>query len=188
MKKCLEFSLIYIPPPGDYNTGMDAAEISETFRLAMRRWASGVSVVTARAGERVGGMTVSSFTSVALVPPLVLVSLDQASATQSLVRESGYYAVTMLEAGQYALSDQFARPFDEQDRPFENIPLFTLRSGAPLLQGGIAWFDCQVVSAYPAGDHTLYIGQVLELKMGEGVPLLYYQRAYWQLGQIVAAR
>jgi flavin reductase (DIM6/NTAB) family NADH-FMN oxidoreductase RutF len=185
MKKRLEFLKL---GAADYNKRMDTDRIAEDFRQAMRRWASGVSVVTARLGERLGGMTVSSFTSVALNPPLVLVALDQASATHALVREAGCYAVTVLGAGQHSLSDHFAHPFTAEDRPFAGIPVFSLRSGAPLLAGGAAWFDCQVVGAHAAGDHTLFVGQVLQLQLGEGQPLVYYDRSYWRLGAKLASR
>lgn len=154
----------------------------ELFRQAMRRWASGVTVVTSRFGEVQHGMTVSSFTSVSLAPPLVLVSIEQSTRTHEMIEQSGIYGVTILDHTQQEVSDCFAGRHTEHEDRFLHIRTFTLVTGAPLLEKGLASFDCRVVSAYPAGSHTLFIAEVLAASIGPGdAPLIYYHRAYRRL-------
>jgi len=152
---------------------------AENLRIAMRNWATGVCVVAvARDGVR-HGMTVNTFTSLSLVPPLVMVSLERTTKTHQLLEQTGSFAVTILRSDQGAISDRFAgRLPDDLDR-FNGLETFTLLSGAPLLAGGLSYFDCQVVSTYPAGTHTVFIGAVQAVKRGDsGEPLLYFQQDY----------
>jgi flavin reductase (DIM6/NTAB) family NADH-FMN oxidoreductase RutF len=153
--------------------------IAEDFRVAMRHWASGVAVVTGSAGGLRSGMTVSSFTSVSLEPPLVLVSMEKNTRTHHLVTDSGYFGVTVLREDQQAVSDCFAgRECEGEDR-FDKRKTMQFVSGSPLLQDGLAWFDCQVANAYSGGTHTLFIGQVLAVQsQSEGQPLVYHNRRY----------
>jgi len=145
----------------------------------MRKWATGVTVVSAAAQGRRHGMTVSSFTSLSLEPPLLLVVLYQKSRTHALVQAAGSFGVTILASSQREISDRFAgRTPDETDR-FAGLETETLQTGAPLLTGGLAWFDCRVEQALPVGTHTLFVGRVVAARaFGEGEPLLYYDRAY----------
>jgi flavin reductase (DIM6/NTAB) family NADH-FMN oxidoreductase RutF len=155
----------------------------EALRLVMRTWATGVTVVaTALEGVR-HGMTVSSFTSVSLDPPLVLVSLERAAQTHRLLERSGYFSVTVLGDGQQAVSDRFAGRQPEDEDRFAGLDTFTLVSGAPFISGGLAYFDCRVVSTYLAGTHTVFIGEVLAVQAGDesAAPLLYHDRDYHQL-------
>ncbi len=145
----------------------------------MRQWATGVTVVSAAAQGRRHGMTVSSFTSLSLEPPLVLVVLYQESRTHALVQAAGSFGVTILARSQKEISDRFAgRTPDDADR-FAGLETETLQTGAPLLKGGLAWFDCRVEQAVPTGTHTLFVGRVVAARSFEGgEPLLYYDRAY----------
>ncbi len=154
----------------------------EALRQAMRRWATGVSIVTATHEGSVHGMTVSSFTSVSLTPPQVLVSLAQNTRTHALVKQSRRFAVSLLARGQEEISNRFAgRIPDEQDR-MEGLETFRLLTGAPLIQGAIAYFDCRVIVTFTSGTHTLFIGEVLAAQSREdGEPLLYYNRDYHTL-------
>lgn len=148
-------------------------------RLAMRRWVSGVTIVSAQYNGNRHGMTVSSFTSVSLEPPLVLVSLERGKRTHNLVEKSGAFAVSILGQQHQEISDRFAGRETEVEDRFAGLEVYTLRSGAPLLLEGLAGFDCEVVSAYDAGTHTLFIGQVTAVQLGtDDDPLLYYNRAY----------
>ena len=151
----------------------------DELRLAMRQWASGVTVVSAQDGAIRHGMTVSSFTSVSLTPPLVLISLERAARTASLVEKAGCFGVTILSTAQREVSDRFAgRIADDQDR-FDGLETFSLVSGAPLILGGLAYFDCQVVATYPAGTHTVFIAEVMAARQNPGeAPLMYYDRDY----------
>jgi flavin reductase (DIM6/NTAB) family NADH-FMN oxidoreductase RutF len=156
---------------------------SNTLRSVMRKWATGVTVVATAMDNIRHGMTVSSFTSVSLNPPLVLVSLEGASQTHRLIEQSGHFSVTILGEGQQAVSDRFAgREQDGEDR-FNGLESFTIISGSPFIGGGLAFFDCRVVSTYPAGTHTVFIGEVLAVQGGDPstAPLLYHDRDYHQL-------
>jgi len=153
---------------------------SEDFRSALGRWASGVTIVTAAAGDRIHGMTVSAFSSVSLDPPLVLVCADKASKTLEVIEAGGCFAVHVLRAGQEALSNTFASK-KEEHRRFEEIEWRAGATGAPLLAGVLATLDCRVDAAHDAGDHVIYVGRVESAEVGEGEPLLYYHAAYREL-------
>ena len=158
--------------------GVDA----ETLRRAMRLWASGVTVVTALSEGQVHGMTVSSFASLALEPPLVLVSLEQLARTHDMVERSGQFGVTILAQDQQELSDRFGgRIGDSLDR-FAGLETETLWSGVPFVKGGLAYLDCRVLATHPAGTHTLFIGEVMALRIRKRTgPLLYFNRDYRRL-------
>jgi flavin reductase (DIM6/NTAB) family NADH-FMN oxidoreductase RutF len=153
--------------------GVDAEE----FKRALRRWPSGVTIVTSRAGDQIHGMTVSAFSSVSLDPPLVLVCADLASNTHPVIREGGVFAVHILARGQEALSHRFASKADEWRR-FEGIEWTTAETGAPILPGALAVLDCREVAAHPAGDHVIHVGEVEHVRVAEGEPLLWYGGRY----------
>jgi flavin reductase (DIM6/NTAB) family NADH-FMN oxidoreductase RutF len=150
---------------------------ADEFRDALGRWASGVTVVTSRSGERVHGMTVSAFSSVSLDPPLVLVCADKDSDTCTLIAESGVFAVNILARGQDELSQRFAAQGNEARR-FDGLAVERAVTGAPLLRG-LASLDCTLVGTHDAGDHVIYVGRVEALRrFADGEPLLYYRGAY----------
>lgn len=159
---------------------------SEALREALRLWATGVTVVCAQKDGVRHGMTVNSFTSIALEPALLLVSLSQDTRTHALVEASGAFGVTILSEAQQALSECFAGRTQVEGAPpvdrFAGLATFTLASGSPFIEGGLAFFDCKVTAAYPLGDHTLFIGQVTALRVeNNGAPLLYFDRSYRRL-------
>jgi flavin reductase (DIM6/NTAB) family NADH-FMN oxidoreductase RutF len=155
---------------------------ADQLRRLMRLWTSGVTIVTARAGERMHGMTVSAFTSISLEPPLVLVSLANTTLTGDLVRKGGYFGVTILAEGQEAISDRFAGRSDEPDGRFAGIALEHLASGVPFIKGGLAYLDCRLAAAHPGGTSTVYIGEVIaSWQAGSGRPLVYFDREYQDL-------
>ncbi len=154
----------------------------ENLRKAMRRWPTGVTIVTARDAETQHGMTVSSFTSLSLEPALVLVSLEQTTKTYRLVQQARHFAVTVLGQHQKEISDRFAGRMPDSEDRFKGLETFSLFSGAPLLADGLAWFDCVVVATYPAGSQTVFIGEVLEARSGlPEPPLIYFDRSYRSL-------
>jgi flavin reductase (DIM6/NTAB) family NADH-FMN oxidoreductase RutF len=151
---------------------------SEQFRQALGRWASGVAIVTSRAGERVHGMTVSAFSSVSLDPPLVLVCADKTSDTYAVIAEAGFFAVNILSSEQRDLSNRFASKKDEHRR-FVGLETREACTGAPLLPGCLAHLDCQVVATHDAGDHVIYVGRVEAAdEDADREPLLHFQSAY----------
>lgn len=157
----------------------DGGRGADGFKQAMRRWASGVTILTSRAGEEIHGMTVSAFSSVSADPPLVLVCANATSTTHAVIHAGGVFAVNVLAAGQDQLSTRFA--FTDAASRFEGVPFRYGRTGAPLLEGCIAQLECRVRSAHLEGTHSIYIGDVLETWVSDGEPLLYFDGAYRRL-------
>lgn len=155
---------------------------SETLRRAMRAWTTGVTIVTASHGGERYGMTVNSFTSISLDPPLISVALRRLTHTHALIEQSGEFAVTILAADQAHLSDRFAGKIPGLADRFEGVATERLLLEAPLIQGGIAYFNCRVVQSIPVGENTLFIAEVIAAKgEDEGEPLVYHNRVYWKL-------
>ncbi len=151
---------------------------AEQFKEACRCWTTGVTVVTARAEDRVHGLTVSAFTEVSLDPPLVLVCIDKAANTKPILDEGGVFAVNVLALGQEALSNKFASKQDEWRR-FEGLEWETAKTGAPLLSGTVVGLDCRTVAAHDSGDHVIYVGEVEWARVDpDQEPLLYSRGGY----------
>ena len=152
---------------------------TEQLRKAMRAWVTGIAIVTAaHQGER-HGMTVSSFTSISLEPPLIMISLQTGSRTHDLVTGSNAFAVTILAEDQAEISKRFAGLIPDQDDRFEGLETETLVSGAPIITGGLAWLDCRVTQVIPAGTNTLFLAEVTAAHGdGAGAPLVYHDRDY----------
>lgn len=155
---------------------------SEMLRQVMRFWATGVTIVTAAYEGIQHGMTVSSFTSISLDPPQVLISLSQDSRTHDLITHSRNFGITILNSSQQDISDRFAgRVPDDMDR-LEGLKTITLATGTPLLKQGLAHLDCHVVTTVGSGTHTIFIAEVVSARFGEdGDPLLYFNRSYQNL-------
>jgi len=154
----------------------------EQLRHAMRAWTTGVTVVTATHAGQQYGMTVNSFTSISLDPPLVSLALKKLTHTHELVEKSGEFAVTILASDQKELSDRFAGKHPEIKDRFEGVLTETLLINAPLLKGGMAYFNCRVVNAIPLGENTLFVAEVVAAHgEGTGEPLVYHNRVYWKL-------
>ena len=150
----------------------------EEFKEALRCWSTGVSIVTACSGDAIHGMTVSAFNAVSLAPPLVLVCAEKTTNTLPLIEAGGVFAVNVLAAGQEALSDKFASKEDEWHR-FDGLDWIRAETGAPILPGTLAAIDCRVVAAHDAGDHVIYVGQVVWSRVdAEREPLLYVSGVY----------
>jgi flavin reductase (DIM6/NTAB) family NADH-FMN oxidoreductase RutF len=154
----------------------------DDLRSWMRQWASGVTLVTAHDGRGPHGMTVSSFTSLSLDPPLVMISLEQGSRTHQMVRQGGCFAVVMLRADQQDLAERFSGGVADGDARFNGIPFRRSAGGAPIPDQRLAYLDCRVVDSHSAGTHTIFIGQVTGGEAADsGAPLLYYNRGYRRL-------
>jgi flavin reductase (DIM6/NTAB) family NADH-FMN oxidoreductase RutF len=148
-----------------------------TFRDALRGWASGVTVVTSRSGDKVHGMTVSAFSSVSADPPLVLVCANRSSTTHSIIEESGVFAVNILASHQQEVSNVFASSIYEDSR-LQRVSWTEGQTGAPLIDEALASLECRVASAHREGSHTIYVGQVEAVHTTDSEPLLYYQGGY----------
>lgn len=159
----------------------------EDLRSAMRYWATGVSVVSTIRDNVQHGMTVNSFTSFSLDPPLIIIALEQTARTHDLIQASGVFGVTILSSLQEEISNRFAgRHTEDQDR-FIGLETETLITGSPFVKGGMAYVDCRVETTHPAGKNTLFIAEVLAFQtnpdtLADG-PLIYYFRKYRRLGE-----
>ena len=153
---------------------------SEDFRAALGAFATGVTIVTTRGEEHPYGMTANAFSSVSLDPPLVLVCVKAFSEGGDLIRENGVFAVNILAAEQEPLSRYFA----SKDRPrgrdaFGDIAHRTAASGSPVLDGAVGYLDCALNASHEAGDHVIFIGEVLALDFSHEVPpLLFHAGGY----------
>lgn len=152
----------------------------EAFKKALRGWASGVTVVTSRAGDRVHGMTVSAFSSVSADPPLVLVCANRESTTHSVIEEGGVFAVNILAEHQEEVSNVFASAKYEDSR-LDRVTWADGETGAPLIDEALASLECKVASAHHEGSHTIYIGRVEAVHTTDATPLLYYRGGYRSL-------
>lgn len=153
------------------------------FRTVLSHLAAGVVIVTTRDSEGAPqGMTATAVCSVSLEPPLVMACLDHDAATHAAVAETGVFALNLLSASEEELARRFATQSREK---FAGLPLSSSETGAPVLEGVLAYCDCAVVRSVPAGDHTIFIGRVVAAEVGadpEGDhpagPLLYYLGRY----------
>lgn len=154
------------------------------FKNALKLWASGVTVVTSHS-EQEGpkGMTATSFSSVSLEPPQILVCLNQNTDTGALVLEQKQFAVNILTAEQQAVSNQFAGGASQAER-FANVAWQAGEVGMPLLTDALASLECKVVEQVSAGSHWIVIGEVQNVVCRQGEPLLYYSGAYRQLAEL----
>ncbi|MEV0390751.1 flavin reductase family protein [Nonomuraea sp. NPDC050643] len=150
-----------------------------TLRGFMRRWATGVAVVTGSRDGRPAGCTVNAFTSVSLNPPLLLVSLATTSHTLASIIENGVFGVNLLAWPQRHLVAQFAAPAEDR---FAGVD-FRLVAGAPVIEGAMAAAVCAVTQTIAAADHVLVLGAPQWCDAGEGEdPALFFGGAFVRLG------
>ena len=152
---------------------------AETFRKVMRQVAQPVTVVTVRDADGLYGMTASSFTSIAVEPPLVLIGVGETNTTCSRIEAVGSFAVNVLGAGQHMVGENFARPGIEKSLAFEHISHHSAETGSPILEDSVCWLDCSVYARHEAGSCVLFVGLVEAAGLGAAdSPLLYRNRAY----------
>ena len=160
---------------------MPTSPTSREFRDAVGMFATGVTVVTARANGFGHGMTANSFTSVSLDPMLVLVCVLKHAVMRKAIDEAGAFAASVLAGDQ----EDLARYFSDSGRPMgmaQFVPVDWRPSpvtGAPLLDGALAFVECEVAAIHDAGDHDIAVGRVVDLGVAaEGSPLLFYRGGY----------
>ena len=148
------------------------------FRRVMGHFPTGVTVVTSLHEDGTPcGLTVNAFCSLSLDPALVLVCVEDAADSFGCIDRSGVFAVNILEEGR---GESLSRRFSTWgvDDKFRGVAFRTERTGCPILEVALAWVDCRVTRKIPAGDHTVFIGEVLEGDAREGSPLVYYRGGY----------
>lgn len=155
--------------------GIDA----QAFKEVMAHWATGVTVVTTMVDGLPVGITASSFTSVSLQPPQVLICVNKSLHTNGAIQRSGFFAVNILSVEQQEWGMIFAGMKPEVLDRFQGIDWSTGATGAPLLPAVLGWLDCRVSHAYDGDDHTIFVGEVVASDARrEGAPLLYYNRGW----------
>jgi flavin reductase (DIM6/NTAB) family NADH-FMN oxidoreductase RutF len=158
---------------------MDSVSVpvsTDLFKAAMRRFATGVTIVTTRNGDVIHGFTVNAFASVTADPPTVLVCVNKTARAHPIITESGGFCVNILALEQQALAEKFQG--GEPHERFEGVVHRSGPSGSPILDGVLAYVDCSVDEELSSGTHTIFIGRVLEAGERAGAPLGYYDRAY----------
>jgi flavin reductase (DIM6/NTAB) family NADH-FMN oxidoreductase RutF len=151
----------------------------DTFRAVLGRFASGVTIVTTRVGSADFGMTVSSFCSLSLDPPLVVACIDKTAEMHDLLTADRRIVVNILSASQEALSRRFSEELGA--RRFDGVGFTRDRNGTVLLDDVLAWLDCRVAQQHDGGDHTLVVAAVDGATTRDVRPLLYYRGGYAEL-------
>jgi len=155
-------------------------------RIAMPRVPSAVTVVTAAGAEEMGGLTIASFTSVSIDPLLISLNVARQAPMHDLIVGAEHFAVHLLSDEQVPLSDHFAALDGSGQEPFASIAYRLDSHGTPILEDVIAVFYCARYAVYEAGGHALLVGEVLDIEEGvEGKPLVYFDRSYCSVGDIV---
>jgi HAD superfamily hydrolase (TIGR01509 family) len=145
----------------------------DDLREVMRRFPSGVAVVTVAVDGNRLGQTVSALVSLSLDPPLVGISIARQAQLHELLREAGGFAISLLAGGQEWLSQHFARSVPPIAM-WHGVAHHEGSEGAPLLAGAIGWLECRLWAEHDAGDHTLFVGEVLAAELGEDAPPLVH--------------
>jgi flavin reductase (DIM6/NTAB) family NADH-FMN oxidoreductase RutF len=154
------------------------------FRQTLSRFASGVTVVTTVREGQPHGMTVASFASLSLNPPLVLVCIDKGVKTHDAIAAQGQFAVNILGQGQTDISLRFATKADDK---FTGVAMRPGKSGLPLIESALATLECSLRDQLPGGDHTIFVGEVEHAAFIEGRPLIYFRAGYHQIGKLTPA-
>ena len=155
---------------------------SAHYRQIMGLFATGVTVVTAASADGPVGLAANSFTSVSLDPPLVLFCAGNNSSSWPKIQQAGHYCVNVLADSQEQVSRQMASKVPDK---FLGVGWRTEVTGAPVLEGALAWIDCAIENEMIAGDHVIVVGRVLALGAHphDGGPLCYYRGGYASLGR-----
>jgi len=149
------------------------------FKLAMSHFPSGVTIVTTVDAGIPHGLTVASFASLSLHPPLVVICIETAAKSHDAIDHAGKFGVSILRADQAAISGRFASKAIENR--FDGVPTHFGVLGVPLIDGAICTIECRVHSRLPGGDHTIFVGEVVGAATSEGAPLVYFRSGYHHL-------
>jgi len=149
-----------------------------TFKRAMSHFASGVTVVTTEHDGKPYGLTVASFASLSLHPPLVLVCVEKSVKSHDAIAGAEKFGVSILDRSQSEISGRFASKIDDK---FTGVDVVRGELDVPLIAGAICTLECRVHAQLPGGDHTIFVGEVVDARTSDGDPLVYYRSAYRDL-------
>jgi flavin reductase (DIM6/NTAB) family NADH-FMN oxidoreductase RutF len=151
----------------------------DEFRRAMGRFTTGVTLITTRLGDEFHGMTANAVTSLSLDPMLVLVCVDKTADTHDILSKAGVFAVNILNKAQAEISNRFAKKEFDGAHGLDDLPHGFALTGAPIIEGALAYLDCRTITEHHGGDHTIFIGEVVEAReLSEGEPLVFYRGKY----------
>lgn len=160
------------------NTPMGIEEAE--FRRVLGHFATGVAVVAARADAGPPrGLTANAIASVSLDPPLVLVCVERDADAHDTIPAAESFAISILRADHEALARRFAT-YDTGTK-FDGVVTTEAVTGAPVLEEALAWVDCRLWASYDGGDHTIYVGEVVDADAEDGSPLTYFRGGYGRL-------
>ena len=151
------------------------AASNDLFKELMRRFAAGVTLVTFNENKKFGGLTVSSFCSLSMNPPLVLICIDRKIASHESLEKTDVFGVNICNSEQGKLAWDFASSKIDKNELIKALPHTLTKLGTPLLEGCLATMECKITQKHDGGDHTIFVGQVEEGKFDENAePLVYY--------------
>ncbi|MDW8411809.1 MAG: flavin reductase family protein [Acidobacteriota bacterium] len=158
---------------------------AEQLKQTMSKWAASVTLVTTLDNQRIHAMTATSFTSVSLDPPLILVCVGKRKRTHGILLAQGKFGVVFLAAEQSRLSD-LAAGFEGPEGNFLPGVDWEMCSGVPVVRNCVAWLSCSLHAAYDGGDHTIFVGKVEDTAVCrlEASPLVWYSRGYRRLQEL----
>ena len=148
------------------------------FKHALSHFASGITIVTTEHEGTDYGLTVASFASLSLSPPLVLVCISKSSSSHEPIAASGKFGVSILGSDQEAVSGRFAARGGDK---FAGLDVRRGTLGIPLIGNALATLECRVTNQVVGGDHSIFIGEVVDTQTREGAPLLYFRAAYREM-------
>jgi flavin reductase (DIM6/NTAB) family NADH-FMN oxidoreductase RutF len=160
---------------------------ADTFRSVVGRFASGITIVTAvDERDEDHGMTATAFCSVSLLPPLVLVCVEQTATMHRVLEQATHFAVNLLAADQEEISRRFGsgepqRGGIPEEERFEGVGYTRATRGAALLNDALAHMECRIHGRHTAGDHTIFVAEVETAVAHDARPLVYYRGGYTQL-------
>ena len=148
---------------------------SNLFKLALSKFATGLTIISINTNEEFIGKTVNSFASLSLDPPLVLFSLDKKSASLQLYKKANYIGINILSNKQKDLSEYFANNKPE----WNNIKYFLTENNIPMIKNSVANIDCERIKTINQGDHIIFICKVNKIKIDKNKkPLIYLNSKY----------
>jgi flavin reductase (DIM6/NTAB) family NADH-FMN oxidoreductase RutF len=150
--------------------------MTDDFRAVMRRFATGVTVVTTVVEGAPKGFTANAFSSVSAEPPMVLVCVNRQARSHPIISAAGHFCVNILRLEQQPVAERFAAR-DGRD-PFASLPFGTAKTGSPVIAGTLGFLDCELAEEHSAGTHTIFLGIVLACAANEGSPLGYFNASY----------
>lgn len=154
----------------------------DLFRDVMSTFASGVVVVSTADERGYHGVTVSAFCSVSVDPPLILVCIDRSIQSNRMIADTPGFVINILSREQSFLAEQFSGRTPLADPAFKRVPHHLGSRGVPCIDGCLAWIECRHWATYDGGDHTIFVGLVEDLTLGESDdPLIYFNRRFTEL-------